>query len=60
MVFRAEVVEAMKRWRWRRVEQAFPELAIGSNGRGGEMRPVWAALNSREVARVGTQAQSSI
>lgn len=42
-----EVTEALKRWRWRRVEQAFPQLIVGGSQCGGKVRAVYAALKSK-------------
>ena len=49
---KAAVEEAVQLWRWKRIEQAFPQLANGDGrlGWGGEMRPIWAALSTKTKA----------
>lgn len=47
-VIKREVIEAVKRWRWSRVTVAFPQMELAGANIGGEMRPVWAALNFRK------------
>lgn len=47
-VVRAAVCEAVKRWRWRRVELHIPQLQFRGAGVGGEMAEVWRALNPKK------------
>ena len=39
-----EVQEAVRRWRWRRVEKALPQLSDGGSGRGLGMDGIWKLL----------------
>ena len=41
------VVEAVKRWRWLRIEKACPQLAANGAGRGALMEPLWQLLNTK-------------
>ena len=42
-----KVIEAVKRWRWLRIEQSCPQLAANGAGRGALMEPIWQLLNSK-------------
>ena len=41
------VYEAVKRWRWKRVEKKHPYLATSGRGRGANMAPIWKLLRSK-------------
>ena len=41
------VVEAVKRWRWIRIEKVCPQLAANGSGRGALMEPEWQLLNTK-------------
>ena len=38
----------VKRWRWRNLEKAMPQLAKGGSGNGALMWPVWKLLTSKQ------------
>ena len=42
-----EVVRAVKRWRWRRLEVQMPQLKKGGSGAGALMEPITKLLKSR-------------
>ena len=42
-----KVIEAVKRWRWLRIEQSCPQLAANGAGRGALMVPTWQLLNTK-------------
>jgi hypothetical protein len=42
--------EAVQRWRWKRVEEALPQLGKNGSGRGAVMEPIWSLLNSKSKA----------
>ena len=35
---------AVQRWRWKRIEKSFPQLAANGSGRGALMEPIWQLL----------------
>ena len=39
-----EVCEAVRRWRWARIETAIPSLSSGGEGRGAAMGAIWKIL----------------
>ena len=39
-----EVIESVKRWRWRRVERGLPQLSRNGSGRGPLLEPIWRLL----------------
>ena len=43
-----EIVGAVQRWRWRKMEKDFPKLARGGRGTGAVMQPMYPLLNSRQ------------
>jgi ribonuclease HI len=42
-----QVFEAVKRWRWKRLEKNHKRLAEGGTGRGPMMAPIWKLLRSK-------------
>ena len=44
------VYDAVKRWRWKRVEAKFPYLASSGAGRGANLAPLWKLLRSKSKA----------
>ena len=44
---RAEVADAVWRWRWRLVEAKTPGVASSQSGLGAHMRPLWRLLRAR-------------
>ena len=42
-----QVFDAVKRWRWQRIEKKHRRLAEGGTGRGAMMTPVWKLLRSK-------------
>ena len=47
-VIERHVREAVVRWRWKKIEAQFPELAINGSGRGAIMQPIWSLLESKQ------------
>ena len=43
-----QVVMAVETWRWRNVENSYPELAANGEGRGAMLDPIWTLLNSKK------------
>ena len=39
---------AVQRWRWKRIEKAYPHLAANGSGRGALMEPIWQLLKDRK------------
>jgi len=39
--------DAVRRWRWRRVERIHPKLAAAGSGRGPLMEPIWKLIKSK-------------
>jgi hypothetical protein len=46
-VVKNHCAEAVQRWRWRRLEQQFPQLARHGSGRGAFMEPIWQLLGTK-------------
>ena len=42
-----KVAEAVKCWRWKRIERVCPQLAANGTGRRALMEPVWQLLNTK-------------
>ena len=47
VVIQRECTLAVQRWRWRRVEKLYPQLAANGSGRGATMEPFWQLINSK-------------
>ena len=43
-----QVIMAVERWRWRNVEDAYPELAVNGSGRGPMFDAIWSLLRSKK------------
>ena len=43
-----KVAEAVRRWRWKRIETVCPQLAVNGSGRGAVMEPLWQLLNAND------------
>ena len=43
-----EVRASVKRWRWRRIEDIYPSLQVGTLGNGAFMEPIWRLLKSKQ------------
>jgi len=55
-VVRKEVVRAVQKWRWKRIEVTHPQLARNGSGRGALMEPIWKLLKQ---PKKGKQAKLS-
>ena len=42
-----QVVMAVERWRWRNVEDRYPELAANGTGRGAMFEAIWSLMRSK-------------
>ena len=46
-VVQRECTLAVQRWRWRRVDKLYPQLAANGSGGGASMEPLWQLINSK-------------
>ena len=43
-----QVAAAVRRWRWRNIEKAIPQLKMGEHEQAAVMQPIWSLLTSRQ------------
>ena len=44
-----KVAEAVRQWRWKKIEKVCPQLAVNGSGRGAIMEPLWQLLNTKAM-----------
>ena len=57
---RSEVKVAVRRWRWRNVEEKIPALRSGTGGHGAHIHPIFGLLQARPSANWGPQEQGAL
>ena len=45
-----KVADAVRRWRWKKIEKSCPQLAVNGSGRGVVMEPLWQLLNAKTTS----------
>ena len=57
---RKQVVQAVQRWRWQKVEERVPALQSAAGGLGAHIRPIWQLLQARPCKHWGYREKGAL